>query len=462
MSALESPPTLTSTWQDPWSAVTSATINPMTASTASDDFYNTKTQMPAFVGMYPSHHHHHHHHQLVQPHQYNNPMMGGGHHEAGHQHNNNNSMNSDANSSSSAASTASTKKTARQVNFKLDIKSEPLEPNNIVGSQDMCQNNNPGMNQKVRSISDLSDPESSLDIPCNQVPPLTPSTNKKVGDALKSTYNTWNKETERSAVPKDPRSWTKEHVRHWLTWAIREFSLDGPNFSQFVQQFQIPGKEICSLPKEEFLAKAPAFMGDILWAHLEILQKDVDRGANIENVPSNYTDPSFAIPDTFQRTYTQLDVAAPSSQQQQLMTAAVVSSVEAGASLLISNNRPQFTQRTTNGGCYPTSVADYVSNNGSTVDSSSEFSYQMTEMKYSPQQNQQQQQIQNNGRVPAYPPLVYNDQFGTENMWPYQPNNPAAQAQPAPPPLPQHAEAWHQPHDYPQQATPSATTLASQ
>ena len=73
----------------------------------------------------------------------------------------------------------------------------------------------------------------------SKVPPLTPSTNKKVGDALKSTYNTWNKETERSAVPKDPRSWTKEHVRHWLTWAIREFSLDGPNFSQFVQQFQV-------------------------------------------------------------------------------------------------------------------------------------------------------------------------------------------------------------------------------
>ena len=48
---------------------------------------------------------------------------------------------------------------------------------------------------------------------------------------------------------------------------------------------QITGKEMCSLPKEEFLARAPAFMGDILWAHLEILQKDVDRGANIENVP---------------------------------------------------------------------------------------------------------------------------------------------------------------------------------
>ena len=75
-------------------------------------------------------------------------------------------------------------------------------------------------------------------------------------------------------------------------------------------------------------------MGDILWAHLEILQKDVDRGANIENVPSNYTDPSFAIPDTFQRTYTQLDPVGSSSQQ--LMTAVTLSSVEAGASLLVS------------------------------------------------------------------------------------------------------------------------------
>ena len=81
-----------------------------------------------------------------------------------------------------------------------------------------------------------------------QVPPLTPSTIKKVGDALKSTYNTWNKEIVRSAVPKDPRSWTKEHVRHWLTWAIREFSLDGPNFSQFVQQFQVSAAHLAQLP----------------------------------------------------------------------------------------------------------------------------------------------------------------------------------------------------------------------
>jgi len=32
------------------------------------------------------------------------------------------------------------------------------------------------------------------------------------------------------------------------------------------------GKQICAMGKESFLARAPAFMGDILWEHLEILQ----------------------------------------------------------------------------------------------------------------------------------------------------------------------------------------------
>jgi hypothetical protein len=178
-----------------------------------------------------------------------------------------------------------------------------------------------------------------------------------------------------------------------------------------------------------------------LWAHLEILQKESDR-ANIENVPSNYSD-SFAIPDAFgQRTYTQLDSSAPQppalSQQQELVSC---------SSNLVNSGRPQYTQRN-NVSCYPTSVADYVgSNNGSTVDSSSEFSYQM-EMKYSPQHQQQQQQQQqhqqqqqiNNGRVPAYPPHpLYNDQFGAENLWQYQ----------TPQGLQQHDGGWHHPHDFP-------------
>ena len=60
-----------------------------------------------------------------------------------------------------------------------------------------------------------------------------------MNEILKTTYATWDKDSERSAVPKDARSWTKEHVRLWLSWAMREFSFEGVNFSQFVQQFQV-------------------------------------------------------------------------------------------------------------------------------------------------------------------------------------------------------------------------------
>jgi hypothetical protein len=153
MSALESPTTLTSAWQDPWSAVTSAAAT--VHMTSADDFYgNSKPLMPFGMNMMPvqphMHHMHPHHHHMMADHSQNN---------------NNNSMNnSDANSSSTTSSTASNK-VKRQVNFKLDIKAEPQESES--GLQ--CHQLQIGGMQKVPSISDLSDPESSLDIPCNQV-----------------------------------------------------------------------------------------------------------------------------------------------------------------------------------------------------------------------------------------------------------------------------------------------------
>lgn len=67
----------------------------------------------------------------------------------------------------------------------------------------------------------------------------------------------------------DPRQWTETHVAHWLCWAIREFSLEGVS----IHQFYMRGKDICAMGKENFLARAPPFTGDILWEHLEILQK---------------------------------------------------------------------------------------------------------------------------------------------------------------------------------------------
>lgn len=61
------------------------------------------------------------------------------------------------------------------------------------------------------------------------------------------------------------------HVAHWLHWAVREFSLEGSMSA--LQQFHMRGKDICAMGKDAFLARAPAFLGDILWEHLEILQK---------------------------------------------------------------------------------------------------------------------------------------------------------------------------------------------
>jgi len=58
-------------------------------------------------------------------------------------------------------------------------------------------------------------------------------------------------------------------VLHWLNWATREFSLEGINASNFTMK----GKDMLALGKEVFLARTPAFMGDILWEHLEILLK---------------------------------------------------------------------------------------------------------------------------------------------------------------------------------------------
>lgn len=67
----------------------------------------------------------------------------------------------------------------------------------------------------------------------------------------------------------DPREWTEVQVAHWLDWAVREFSLEGVH----MQQFYMRGRDILAMGRDAFLTRAPPFMGDILWEHLEILQK---------------------------------------------------------------------------------------------------------------------------------------------------------------------------------------------
>ncbi|XP_043274998.1 ETS-like protein pointed isoform X2 [Venturia canescens] len=146
--------------------------------------------------------------------------------------------------------------------------------------------------RKVPSLSDLSDPDSSLDIPA-QVPPLTPGTNKKMTEALKASFASWEKEQLRLNITKDPRQWSEKAVHHWIHWAIREFSLEGVAMQPWQH---MTGKEICAMGKDSFLARAPAFMGDILWEHLEMLQKDEVEKASLENMPANLYE-SVCVPD---------------------------------------------------------------------------------------------------------------------------------------------------------------------
>ncbi|MCP3668232.1 MAG: hypothetical protein GY696_38050, partial [Gammaproteobacteria bacterium] len=141
------------------------------------------------------------------------------------------------------------------------------------------------------SLSDVSEVDSGLgevSPPGHQeitpsggaIPPLTPGTNKNFSDVIKTTYGTWDKDSERLGVPRDPRLWSHEHVAHWLSWAIREFSLQGPHIDTFVASLSLSGRQVCSMSKEEFISRAPPFMGDILWAHLEILQKESKEASN--------------------------------------------------------------------------------------------------------------------------------------------------------------------------------------
>ncbi|XP_048523611.1 protein C-ets-1 isoform X2 [Dendroctonus ponderosae] len=183
--------------------------------------------------------------------------------------------------------------------------------------EDQTQMQTIGSIQKVPSISDLSDPEASLDIP-TQVPPLTPGTNKTMAEALKASFASWEKEQIRLNITKDPRQWSEIHVAHWLQWAAKEFSLE----CSPLHQFRMKGKDICAMGKDAFLARAPAFVGDILWEHLELLQKDVEKERTLS--VSNAIYDNMCVPEIPSYIdYTQAPVINPAEDRKPLTLTAV-------------------------------------------------------------------------------------------------------------------------------------------
>ncbi|KFM66909.1 ETS-like protein pointed, isoform P2/D, partial [Stegodyphus mimosarum] len=132
------------------------------------------------------------------------------------------------------------------------------------------------------------------DLP-SQVPPLTPGTNQKMTQALAASFSSWEKERDLYNILRDPRLWNEMDVTRWLDWAIREFNLEGVN----AHNFRMKGKDICSLGKDVFLSLAPPYVGEILWEHLDRLQRDVDvgrTGGNLESIPSNMYE-AVCMPD---------------------------------------------------------------------------------------------------------------------------------------------------------------------
>ena len=141
------------------------------------------------------------------------------------------------------------------------------------------------------------------------------NSDKSISDVLKSTYGTWDRVRDQLWIPRDPRDWTREHVSHWLSWAIREFSLgSGSHIDSFISSLSMSGKELCGMSKQDFITRAPLFMGDILWAHLEILQRETDQTPDVKTPPSLTVNPSSYYlpqhplpPSSISKTYTELE-----------------------------------------------------------------------------------------------------------------------------------------------------------
>uniref|UniRef100_G3U787 ETS proto-onco 1, transcription factor n=1 Tax=Loxodonta africana TaxID=9785 RepID=G3U787_LOXAF len=129
----------------------------------------------------------------------------------------------------------------------------------------------------------------SPDMECADVPLLTPSSKEMMSQALKATFSGFTKEQQRLGIPKDPRQWTETHVRDWVMWAVNEFSLKGVDF----QKFCMNGAALCALGKDCFLELAPDFVGDILWEHLEILQKEDVKPYQVNGVNPTYPESRY-------------------------------------------------------------------------------------------------------------------------------------------------------------------------
>ncbi|XP_043208898.1 DNA-binding protein Ets97D-like isoform X1 [Amphibalanus amphitrite] len=71
-------------------------------------------------------------------------------------------------------------------------------------------------------------------------------------------------------IPTDPLSWSNQHVRHWLGWALEQFPAAAIRRSEFET---MAGVDLCGIDKKKFANLVPTDANDLFWTHLELLRK---------------------------------------------------------------------------------------------------------------------------------------------------------------------------------------------
>ncbi|XP_014053296.1 protein c-ets-1-B isoform X1 [Salmo salar] len=132
------------------------------------------------------------------------------------------------------------------------------------------------------------DRTAASDVDFSDVPLLTPGSREMMSQALRATFSGFTKEQQRLGMPRDPRHWSESQVGQWLLWTVNEFSLKSVD----LHRFRMAGVSLCALGKECFLDLAPDFVGDILWEHLEMMQRDV-RNFPVNGLMSTFQESRF-------------------------------------------------------------------------------------------------------------------------------------------------------------------------
>ncbi|XP_076358014.1 retroviral integration site protein Fli-1 homolog isoform X6 [Tachypleus tridentatus] len=76
---------------------------------------------------------------------------------------------------------------------------------------------------------------------------------------------------KRIVMPADPLLWSPEHVKQWVEWAVKEYSLHDLD----VSRFHVMGRDLCQLTREDFSRLTNPYNGEILYAHLNFLRQSV-------------------------------------------------------------------------------------------------------------------------------------------------------------------------------------------